>query len=145
VTSADRYDLQRFLAAQAGAYDRALAELKAGRKSGHWMWFVFPQARGLGHSSTAQFYAIGSLDEARAYLDHPVLGPRLLACTAAATQARAPTLNALFGSPDDLKFVSCMTLFALTAADPEPFQAALNCWNRGRRDPRTLELMGVSG
>ncbi|HEX4097941.1 MAG TPA: DUF1810 domain-containing protein [Caulobacteraceae bacterium] len=145
MTPSDPYDLQRFLAAQAGAYERALAELKAGRKSSHWMWFVFPQARGLGHSSTAQFYAISSLDEARAYLDHPVLGPRLLACTAATTQARAPSLNALLGSPDDLKFVSSMTLFALAAADPAPFQAALDCWNRGRRDARTLELMGGAG
>jgi uncharacterized protein (DUF1810 family) len=138
----DPYDLERFLSAQAGAYDQALAELKAGRKSSHWMWFVFPQARGLGQSPTAQFYAIAGLDEARAYLVHPVLGARLLACTAAATEAGAPSLNALFGSPDDLKFVSSMTLFGLAAADSWPFQAALDRWNGGAPDRRTLALMG---
>ena len=140
--SEDLFDLERFVAAQAGAQDRALAELKAGRKQSHWMWFVFPQAAGLGRSPTAQRYAIASLAEARAYLGHPVLGPRLLACTAAATEAPAPSLNALFGSPDDVKFVSSMTLFAMAAKDPAPFQGALDRWNGGRGDPRTAELMG---
>ena len=137
----DAFRLERFVAAQAGAYNDALAELRAGHKHSHWMWFVFPQAEGLGHSSTARFYAIVSLDEARAYLDHPVLGPRLLAATEAATMAPAPSLNALFGSPDDMKFISSMTLFAMAADDPSPFQAALDRWNRGGRDERTLQLM----
>ena len=138
--ASDPFDLKRFLLAQAGAYERALGELKAGRKRSHWMWFIFPQARGLGRSSTAQHYAIVSPDEARAYLDHPLLGPRLLTCAEAATGAEAPSLHALFGSPDDLKFVSSMTLFRLAAPDPAPFQKALDRWNGGRLDERTVEL-----
>lgn len=138
--ASDPFDLKRFLLAQAGAYERALGELKAGRKRSHWMWFIFPQARGLGRSSTAQYYAIVSPDEARAYLDHPLLGPRLLTCAEAATGAEAPSLHALFGSPDDLKFVSSMTLFRLAAPDPAPFQKALDRWNGGRLDERTVEL-----
>ena len=137
----DPFRLERFVSAQAGAYEHALAELRAGRKRSHWMWFIFPQARGLGHSPTAQHYAVSSLDEARAYLAHPVLGARLLACTQAATCADAPSLHALFGAPDDLKFVSSMTLFRLAAADPSPFQEALDRWNGGRSDDRTVELM----
>jgi uncharacterized protein (DUF1810 family) len=139
--TSDPHDLERFVTAQAGAYEQALAELKAGRKQSHWMWFVFPQARGLGRSPIAQHYAIASLDEARAYQAHPLLGPRLLACTEAAAEADAPSLNALFGSPDDLKFISSMTLFSLAAFDPTPFQRALDRWNDGLLDPRTLELM----
>ncbi len=141
MTHEEPYGLQRFVTAQAGAYEQALAELKVGRKRTHWMWFVFPQARGLGRSSTAEFFGIASLGEARAYLAHAVLGPRLLACTAAATEAPAPSLTALFGSPDDLKFVSSMTLFQLAAEDPAPYQAALDRWNGGRLDPRTVQLM----
>ena len=141
MSGVDPYDLHRFVTAQEGVFDRALAELKAGRKQSHWMWFVFPQARGLGRSPTAQHYGIGSLDEARGYLDHRVLGPRLLAATQAALDAPAPSLHALFGSPDDMKFVSSMTLFALAAADPAPFQAALDRWNGGRQDDRTPSLL----
>ncbi len=137
----DPHGLQRFLSAQEGVHDRALSELNSGRKQSHWMWFVFPQARGLGRSSTAQRYGIGSLEEARAYLAHPLLGPRLLAVTEAATNAPTPSLHALFGSPDDLKFVSSMTLFALAAPEPAPFKAALDRWNGGRQDERTIELM----
>jgi uncharacterized protein (DUF1810 family) len=141
----DPFDLQRFLDPQAGAYDQAMAELTAGRKTSHWMWFVFPQVRGLGHSPTARRYAIGSPDEARAYLDHPILGPRLIAATVAATQAKAASLHDLFGSPDHLKFISSMTLFALSTPDPAPFQAALDRWNGGRLDRRTQELMRPGG
>ena len=137
----DHFRLERFVTAQGGTHDDALAELGAGRKRSHWMWFVFPQAQGLGHSPTARFYAIGSLDEARAYMAHPVLGPRLLVAVEAAMTAPATSLSALFGSPDDLKFVSSMTLFALAAEDPDPFQNALERWNGGRRDLRTLQLM----
>ena len=138
----DPFDLERFVSAQSGVYDQALAELRAGRKRSHWMWFVFPQAKGLGRSSTAQIYAIASLDEARAYLAHAILGPRLLACTEAATEASAPSLYALFGSPDDLKFISSMTLFRLAADDPSPFQGALERWNGGQPDRRTVEQLG---
>ncbi len=138
--SADPHDLERFVTAQQGVHDRALAELKAGRKQSHWMWFVFPQAAGLGHSPTARHYAIQSLNEARAYLAHPVLGPRLLAATEAAADAPALSLHGLFGSPDDMKFVSSMTLFALAAPDPAPFQRALDRWNGGAQDERTLKL-----
>jgi uncharacterized protein (DUF1810 family) len=138
----DPHGLQRFVSAQQGVHERALAELRAGRKQSHWMWFVFPQARGLGRSATAQHYGISSLEEARAYLTHPVLGPRLLEATAAARDAPAASLHALFGSPDDLKFVSSMTLFVLAAEDPDPFRAALGRWNGGRDDPRTVELVG---
>jgi uncharacterized protein (DUF1810 family) len=140
--SPDPYDLERFVSAQAGVYERALAELKAGRKQSHWMWFVFPQARGLGRSAAAERYGVSGLDEAKAFLAHPVLGPRLLACTAAATAASAVSLCDLFGSPDDLKFVSSMTLFALAAEDPAPFDQALDRWNGGRRDRFTVELVG---
>ena len=140
--TADPFDLDRFVASQAGVVERAIAELEAGRKQSHWMWFVFPQARGLGRSSTAQLYGIGSLNEARAYLDHPVLGLRLLRCVKAVMDSGAPSLHALFGSPDDLKFVSSMTLFSLAAADPAHFQAALDRWSGGRRDEQTVALMG---
>ena len=101
---ADPFDLERFVTAQAPVFTTALAELKAGRKRSHWMWFIFPQLRGLGHSSTAFFYGISSLAEARAYLAHPLLGPRLEICTEAVLGIRDSTLNAIFGSPDDLKF-----------------------------------------
>jgi uncharacterized protein (DUF1810 family) len=134
------YDLDRFVAAQAPVFDTALAELRAGRKRSHWMWFVFPQLKGLGISATAQHFGLASLDEARAYLGHPVLGPRLIAATKAAIDAPAPSLHALFGSPDDLKFRSSMTLFAL--ARPEPFQAALDRWCDGP-DEATLRLLGL--
>ena len=140
----DPHYLERFVTAQSSAYHLALAELKAGRKRTHWMWFIFPLARGLGRTSTSEFFGIASLEEARAYLAHPVLGHRLWACTAAALEVETPSLNALFGSPDDLKFVSSMSLFQLAAGDPDPFQKALDRWNGGRIDPRTAELMGHS-
>src|SRR5947207_3037644 len=102
----DPFDLQRFVDAQAGVFDQAAAELAAGRKQSHWMWFVFPQLAGLGRSPTAQHFGISGMAEARAYLAHPVLGPRLAQAAEAARQGPATTLRALFGSPDDLKFVS---------------------------------------
>jgi uncharacterized protein (DUF1810 family) len=142
---ADPFDLQRFVDAQdGGVIERALAELAAGRKQTHWMWFVFPQLKGLGRSPTALFFGIASLDEARAYLAHPVLGPRLAAATQAATGAPADSLHALFGSPDDLKFVSSMTLFEHAAAgDGGVCAQALDHWNGGRRDHQTLALLGA--
>jgi uncharacterized protein (DUF1810 family) len=140
---ADPFDLQRFVDAQAGVIDRALEELRAGRKQSHWMWFVFPQLKGLGRSPTALFYGLASLDEARAYLAHPLLGPRLAAVAQAALGAPAASLHALFGSPDDLKFVSSMTLFEKAAGgDGGIYAAALDRWTNGRRDSQTLALLG---
>src|SRR5713226_5518969 len=126
MTSADRSNLERFVTAQAPVFETVLAELRAGRKRTHWMWFVFPQLSGLGRSSTARFYGIGSIDEARAYLAHPVLGPRLDLCARIVLASESPCLHAIFGSPDDLKFRSCMTLFSLAADDPDnPSRRAL--------------------
>jgi uncharacterized protein (DUF1810 family) len=139
--AADPFDLERFVAAQADVFATVEDELRAGRKRSHWMWFIFPQLRGLGHSPTAQFYAIGSLDEARAYLAHPVLGPRLTRCTEHVLALRGRSPNAIFGSPDDLKFHSSLTLFALADETPESiFRKALARYFDGRNDDRTIEL-----
>jgi uncharacterized protein (DUF1810 family) len=112
MSRSDPHDLQRFLDAQRDVFDEAVAELRQGRKRGHWMWFVFPQRRGLGRSAMADHYGIGSLEEARAYLRHPVLGPRLVTATRAVLDGPGTSLREIFGSPDDLKFCSCMELFA---------------------------------
>jgi uncharacterized protein (DUF1810 family) len=112
----DRYDLERFVEAQAGVYEQACAELRAGRKRSHWMWFVFPQIRGLGSSPTAVRYAISGLEEARAYLEHSVLGPRLRECAGIVVGVHGKTVEEIFGYPDDLKFHSSMTLFDRAAA-----------------------------
>jgi len=140
----DPFDLQRFVDAQdGGIYERALAELQAASKRTHWMWFIFPQLRALGRSPMAQHYGLAGLDEARAYLEHPLLGPRLTACAAATLMLpQGPNLNAVLGSPDDLKFRSSMTLFALAAGgDGGPFQQALDRWCEGDRDQATLDLV----
>jgi len=138
--SADPFDLARFITAQIGVFDRAVEELRAGQKRSHWMWFVFPQVKGLGHSPMAQHYGIASLAEASAYLEHPVLGSRLELAVAAAQASPAASLSDLFGSPDDLKFRSCMTLFAI--ASPEgPYRVALDRWCDGSPDHRTVELL----
>jgi uncharacterized protein (DUF1810 family) len=133
-------DLDRFVTAQADVYEQALAELTAGRKRTHWMWFVFPQIAGLGASPTAQRYAIASLDEARAYLAHPVLGPRLRECARALLGVEGRSARDILGHPDDLKLRSSMTLFARAADDPEPFQAVLDRYYDGP-DPLTLTLL----
>src|SRR5882724_3520289 len=117
MAAADPFDLERFVKAQAPVFGAALDELKAGHKRTHWMWFVFPQLRGLGHSTMAEIYGIASLDEARAYLAHPVLGPRLRQCTEAVLAVADRSLHAIFGSPDDAKFRSSMTLFAEAAQE----------------------------
>lgn len=137
----DPYDLRRFIEAQQRTYDEALAELRRGRKVGHWMWFIFPQIAGLGSSPTAQRYAISSLDEARAYLSDPVLGPRLRACTQAVTQHAGHSAHEIFGAPDDLKFRSSMTLFAEAAPADPIFMQALETFFKGERDPLTLEKL----
>lgn len=140
----DPYDLQRFVEAQAPVYDDVLAELRAGRKRSHWMWFVFPQIAGLGSSGTARFYAIASLAEAKAYLGHPLLGPRLRECTETVLGAGDGSARRIFGSPDDLKFRSSMTLFARASGMRPPFTAALDRFFGGEPDPRTLEILSPS-
>jgi uncharacterized protein (DUF1810 family) len=146
MTAADPFNLERFVTAQAPVFDTVLAELRASRKQSHWMWFIFPQLAGLGRSSTARFYGISSIDEARAYLAHPVLGPRLDRCTRIVLASESPSLHAIFGSPDDMKFRSCMTLFSLAAVDPDnPFRQALDRSCCGRPDEQTLALIHADG
>jgi uncharacterized protein (DUF1810 family) len=141
---ADPHELRRFVDAQDGVWEGALHELEAGRKHSHWMWFVFPQARGLGHSAMSQHYGIGSLEEARAYLAHPLLGPRLVRCTRAAMGCGVGSLGQIFGPPDDAKFISSMSLFRLAEGEDArgPWQGALDRWNGGELDQRTVELIG---
>ena len=134
-------NLQRFVAAQDGVYALALAELKAGEKRSHWMWFVFPQIAGLGSSAMAQLYAIGSLAEARAFLDHELLGPRLAEATEAVLAHRGKSATAIFGSVDALKFRSSMTLFEAAFEGAGPFGAALDVFYGGERDGSTLRLL----
>jgi uncharacterized protein (DUF1810 family) len=133
-------DLQRFVAAQDGVYAQALAELRRGAKRSHWMWFIFPQIAGLGQSAMARAYAIASADEARAYLAHPVLGPRLIEATGAVTTA-AGSAEAILGGIDAVKLRSSMTLFAAVADDPTPYRAALERFFGGEDDPATLGLL----
>ena len=135
----DPYNLQRFVEAQNPIYDHVRSELKRGCKTGHWMWFIFPQIEGLGHSSMARAFAIFSLDEARAYLQHAVLGPRLIECTKLITQASGRTIEQILGYPDDVKFRSSMTLFAQAAADNQVFLEALQKYFSGEPDRMTLE------
>ncbi|GBC56195.1 DUF1810 domain-containing protein [Stutzerimonas stutzeri] len=137
----DPFDLQRFVDAQRDHYEQALQELRAGRKRTHWMWYVFPQLHGLGRSAMAQRYAISGRDEALAYLQHPLLGPRLQACTQAMLEHRATSAHRILGSPDDLKFHSCMTLFARTAQQPALFEDALQAFFDGQPDRATLERL----
>jgi uncharacterized protein (DUF1810 family) len=136
----DPYDLNRFLSAQEGIYERALAELKGGQKRTHWMWFIFPQIDGLGHSPTAKRYSIKSIEEAREYLNHPVLGKRLLECAEAVVALNGGSLSEIFGYPDDLKFKSSMTLFEKVAGSGSVFSLALDRYCRGERDAKTLGL-----
>ncbi len=141
----DPFDLARFVDAQEGVYARALGELRSGCKTSHWMWFVFPQLAGLGGSAMAMLYAIGSLDEARAYLDHPLLGPRLVTCVEAVNELSGPTAEAIFGFPDVLKFRSCLTLFAEAAADAAPFRQALAKYYADETCERTCALLAEAG
>ncbi|HET6420789.1 MAG TPA: DUF1810 domain-containing protein [Geobacteraceae bacterium] len=138
----DPFDLKRFTAAQERIYSTALAELKRGQKQSHWMWFIFPQIEGLGHSSTSRHYAIKSLEEARAYLAHPVLGQRLRECTEAVMAVEGRSAPAIFGYPDDMKLKSSMTLFAFVDEDPNsPFTRVLEKYYRGERDTGTLQIL----
>ncbi len=137
----DPFDLGRLVAAQDPVFSTVVAELTAGTKRTHWMWFVFPQIAGLGTSPTAQRYALGSLAEAQAFLAHPTLGPRLEHCTALANAIPDRSLGAIFGSPDDMKFCSSMTLFAKAATAPDLFETALRRFCGGEPDRATLALL----
>ena len=137
----DPYDLQRFVEAQDPVIEEVKAELRAGRKRTHWMWFVFPQIAGLGSSRRSKRYAIDSAAEAEAYLAHPMLGPRLRECTGIVNALDVRSANAVFGSPDDRKFRSSMTLFETVADQPNPFSTALERYFDGEPDPKTLELL----
>jgi uncharacterized protein (DUF1810 family) len=137
----DPFNLQRFVDAQDGVFDRACSELRAGRKRSHWMWYVFPQISGLGSSATAQKFAISSMAEAKAYLAHPLLGPRLRASTKLVNAIDGRSIEDVFGYPDHLKFHSSMTLFARAAPRDPVFLAALQKFFGGREDPGTLERL----
>ena len=136
-------ELDRFVQTQQGSYEQALREIRAGRKRSHWMWYVFPQLRGLGASAMSQRYAIADIEEARAYVAHPVLGPRLIACCAAVLDSYVG-VHAMFGAPDDMKLRSCATLFAVAAPDVAVFGRLLAEKFEGDWDPRTLDLLGHS-
>ena len=141
IDPADLFDLQRFVQAQESAYTAAFDELRAGHKRTHWMWFIFPQLRGLGSSPTSLFYGITSVEEARAYLQHATLGPRLDSCTESVLAIEDKSLRQVFGSPDDRKFWSSMTLFSMAAGQSASvYSRTLDRFFEGRRDPGTLAL-----
>ena len=139
----DPYDLNRFLEKQEFAYEQALTEISRGQKRTHWMWYIFPQLEGLGFSATAQRYSIKSLEEAKAYLDHPVLGPRLLRCAEAILRVEGRSAEEILGYPDDLKLRSCATLFACVLPAGSVFDRLLEKYYAGRRDDKTLQLLGI--
>jgi uncharacterized protein (DUF1810 family) len=141
--SPDPFNLNRFVRAQEPVIGQVLHELRAGRKDSHWMWFVFPQIRGLGSSSMAQRYAIASREEARAYHEHAVLGARLRQCTQLVLAIERRGAEQIFGYPDDLKFRSCMTLFAHAVPEEPMYREALRRYFAGRPDPRSLEMPGA--
>lgn len=137
----DPYDLNRFARAQEDSYRQALSELQRGRKQSHWMWYVFPQLDGLGSSSMSRLYSIKSEDEARAYLEHPVLGPRLAECADTMLAIDGKSATDILGSPDDLKLKSCATLFAHVSVPGSVFQRILDKFYAGERDAATLRLL----
>lgn len=139
--ASDTFDLSRFTTAQESIYDSVLAELRNGQKRTHWMWYIFPQIDGLGHSATSKHYAIKSLEEARQYLNHPVLGQRLLECAVAVFTVEGRSIPEIFGYPDHLKFKSSMTLFASVAAPGSVFARILDKYFNGERDALTLQLL----
>ncbi len=139
------YSLDRFVEAQERVYPDVLAELRSGAKRSHWMWFIFPQVEGLGQSPTSRFYSIKSLEEARQYLAHPILGARLLECSRVLLSLEGRTAHEIFGAPDDMKLRSCMTLFGSVAGSDKTFAAVLDKYFDGKRDPRTLELLKQLG
>jgi uncharacterized protein (DUF1810 family) len=143
--STDAFNLNRFICAQQPVIAKVLNELRAGRKASHWMWFVFPQIQGLGSSGLAQRYAIASRQEARAYHEHPVLGARLQQCTQLVLDIEDRSAEQIFGYPDDVKFRSCMTLFAQAAPQQSMYRAALQKYFAGEPDARSLEILALCG
>ena len=137
----DPFDLNRFMRAQERDYARALAEIRHGEKRSHWMWYIFPQIQGLGFSSTSKRYSIKSLEEAKAYLAHPILGPRLIEITEAVLNIENRSAYKIFGSPDDLKLKSCATLFACVSPPDSTFERLLANYYAGARDDKTLQLL----
>lgn len=137
----DPFDLQRFISAQEGIYEQALAELQRGQKRSHWIWFIFPQIEGLGSSQMTRYYAIKSMDEAIGYLSHPLLGRRLRECAQVVLSLEGLTISEIFGYPDDLKMKSSMTLFAQVAEPGSVFAQILYKYYKGQRDNRTIELL----
>ncbi|MGC9396787.1 MAG: DUF1810 domain-containing protein [Anaerolineae bacterium] len=137
----DPFDLSRFLKAQEPVYARVLSELRSGQKRSHWMWYIFPQIDGLGFSATTKYYAIKSLTEAQHYLDHPVLGARLLECAEAVLAVEGRSISEIFGYPDHLKLKSSMTLFACVPDSPSVFDQVLDKYFHGERDAKTLALL----
>lgn len=135
------HNLQRFTDAQEGVFQRALKEIKNGRKQSHWMWFIFPQVAGLGFSETTKFYAIRDMVEAELYLHHPVLGSRLIEISQALLDVEGKTVNQIFGSPDDLKLKSCMTLFSLLPDANPVFDSVIKKYYNGAKDGRTLGIV----
>ena len=138
----DPFDLERFVAAQALVYETVVGELRNGLKVTHWMWFIFPQVDGLGFSPTARRYAIRSLAEAEAYLDHPLLGPRLIECTRLVNHIEGKSVHDVFGYPDDMKFHSSLTLFSMLTPGHVVFETALSKFFDGTLDPRTVAIVG---
>ena len=142
-TSSDPFHLNRFTLAQEGTYDRALSELKSGQKRSHWMWYIFPQLDGLGHSETTRYYAIKSREEAAAYLKHPILGPRLVTCAKAILRHKQRSVSEIFGYPDDVKLRSSMTLFETVSAPDSVFTLVLDQFFNGYRDDKTHQLLEI--
>ncbi len=141
--STDPHNLSRFVRAQKDDYAQALSELRSGRKRTHWIWYIFPQIDGLAFSATSKRYAIKSAEEARAYLDHPVLGPRLLECAGALLRIEGGSATEILGSPDDMKLNSCATLFASVLPTGSVFDRLLEKYYRGERDSKTLQLLSA--
>ena len=141
----DPFDLNRFVSAQDGVYERVLQEIKRGQKRSHWMWFIFPQIDGLGSSSTARLYAIKSRAEARAYLNHPLLGPRVIECSQVLLRLQGRSASDIFGYPDDLKLRSSMTLFTSVSEPGSVFSQVLDRYYEGEPDQQTLSLLKPSG
>jgi uncharacterized protein (DUF1810 family) len=140
--SSDPRNLDRFVRAQEGIYEQALSEIRNGRKRSHWMWYIFPQFDGLGFSSTSRHYSIKSVEEARAYLAHPILGPRLVECAEGALGVNDRSAAEIFGSPDDMKLRSCATLFASVSPEGSIFHRILDKYFHGEPDDETLRLTG---
>jgi len=137
----DPYNLERFVSAQNPVYEHVCAELRNGQKRGHWMWFIFPQLQGLGHSQMAATFGISSRDEAEAYLNHPILGPRLTECTRLVNSVVGCAIHQIFGSPDDLKFRSSMSLFASASSEDQVFKEALQKYFGGAPDRLTIDRL----